>query len=79
MLLPVICVLILCAVFLLSVLPATEVSADLSSDQITHVVRRLSPFTEYKFSVSAKNIIGEGPSTEVTVKTNEQGKTPSVI
>ncbi|XP_073786318.1 phosphatidylinositol phosphatase PTPRQ isoform X2 [Danio rerio] len=56
----------------IEILPATEVSADLSSDQITHVVRRLSPFTEYKFSVSAKNIIGEGPSTEVTVKTNEQ-------
>uniref|UniRef100_A0A8C0YRV5 Protein tyrosine phosphatase receptor type Q n=1 Tax=Cyprinus carpio carpio TaxID=630221 RepID=A0A8C0YRV5_CYPCA len=54
------------------VLPATEETADLSSDHIMYVVRRLSPFTEYTFSVTAKNIIGEGPSTEVKVKTTEQ-------
>ncbi len=60
--------------FWLTVLPATEETADLSSDHIMYVVRRLSPFTEYTFSVMAKNIIGEGPSTEVTVKTTEQGK-----
>uniref|UniRef100_A0A671KH18 Phosphatidylinositol phosphatase PTPRQ-like n=1 Tax=Sinocyclocheilus anshuiensis TaxID=1608454 RepID=A0A671KH18_9TELE len=54
------------------VLPATEETADLSSDHIMYVVRRLSPFTDYTFSVTAKNIIGEGPSTEVTVKTTEQ-------
>uniref|UniRef100_A0A673KA08 Phosphatidylinositol phosphatase PTPRQ-like n=1 Tax=Sinocyclocheilus rhinocerous TaxID=307959 RepID=A0A673KA08_9TELE len=45
---------------------------NLSSDHIMYVVRRLSPFTEYTFRVTAKNIIGEGPSTEVTVKTTEQ-------
>ncbi|XP_052437936.1 phosphatidylinositol phosphatase PTPRQ isoform X2 [Carassius gibelio] len=56
----------------IEVLPATEETADLSSDQIMYIVRRLSPFTEYTFSVTAKNIIGEGPSTEVTVKTTEQ-------
>ncbi|XP_058607826.1 phosphatidylinositol phosphatase PTPRQ isoform X2 [Onychostoma macrolepis] len=56
----------------IEVLPATEETVDLSSDHIMYVVRRLSPFTEYKFSVTAKNIIGEGPSTEVTVKTTEQ-------
>uniref|UniRef100_A0A672PIW2 protein-tyrosine-phosphatase n=1 Tax=Sinocyclocheilus grahami TaxID=75366 RepID=A0A672PIW2_SINGR len=53
-------------------LPATEETADLSSDHIMYVVRRLSPFTKYTFSVTAKNIIGEGPATEVTVKTTEQ-------
>ncbi|XP_016339147.1 phosphatidylinositol phosphatase PTPRQ-like [Sinocyclocheilus anshuiensis] len=56
----------------IEVLPATEETADLLSDHIMYVVRRLSPFTEYTFSVTAKNIIGEGPSTEVTVKTTEQ-------
>ncbi|XP_073706317.1 phosphatidylinositol phosphatase PTPRQ [Garra rufa] len=56
----------------IEVLPPTEETADLSSNPIMHVVRRLSPFTEYKFSVTAKNIIGEGPFTEVTVKTTEQ-------
>uniref|UniRef100_A0A671LJN3 Phosphatidylinositol phosphatase PTPRQ-like n=1 Tax=Sinocyclocheilus anshuiensis TaxID=1608454 RepID=A0A671LJN3_9TELE len=55
-----------------TILPATEETADLLSDHIMYVVRRLSPFTEYTFSVTAKNIIGEGPSTEVTVKTTEQ-------
>ncbi|XP_048024016.1 phosphatidylinositol phosphatase PTPRQ isoform X2 [Megalobrama amblycephala] len=56
----------------IEVLPAIEEAADLSSDQLMYVVRRLSPFTEYTFSVSAKNIIGEGPSAQVTVKTTEQ-------
>ncbi|XP_043119890.1 LOW QUALITY PROTEIN: phosphatidylinositol phosphatase PTPRQ [Puntigrus tetrazona] len=56
----------------IEVLPATEETADLSSDHIMYVVRRLSPFTEYTFSVTAKNTIGEGPSTEVKVKTTEQ-------
>ncbi|XP_067276105.1 phosphatidylinositol phosphatase PTPRQ isoform X2 [Pseudorasbora parva] len=56
----------------IEVLPATEETADLSSNNIMYVVRRLSPFTEYMFSVSAKNIIGEGPSAQVTVKTTEQ-------
>ncbi|XP_077049965.1 phosphatidylinositol phosphatase PTPRQ isoform X2 [Siphateles boraxobius] len=56
----------------IEVLPAIEETADLSSDHIMYVVRRLSPFTEYTFSVSAKNIIGDGPSSQVTVKTTEQ-------
>ncbi|XP_050991467.1 phosphatidylinositol phosphatase PTPRQ [Labeo rohita] len=56
----------------IEVLPPTEETADLSSNNIMYVVRRLSPFTEYTFSVTARNIIGEGPFTEVTVKTTEQ-------
>jgi len=62
-----------------SVQPAIEETADLSSDHIMYVVRRLSPFTEYIFSVSATNIIGDGPSSQVTVKTTEQGKILSKI
>ncbi|KAA0715211.1 Phosphatidylinositol phosphatase PTPRQ [Triplophysa tibetana] len=56
----------------IEVLPATEETVEFSSDQMMYVIRRLSPFTEYKFSVTANNIIGEGPSTHVTVKTAEQ-------
>ncbi|XP_039510303.1 phosphatidylinositol phosphatase PTPRQ [Pimephales promelas] len=56
----------------IEVQPAIEETADLSSDHIMYVVRRLSPFTEYIFSVSATNIIGDGPSSQVTVKTTEQ-------
>ncbi|KAI7802135.1 putative phosphatidylinositol phosphatase PTPRQ-like [Triplophysa rosa] len=56
----------------IEVLPATEETVEFSFDQMVYVIRRLSPFTEYKFSVTANNIIGEGPSTQVTVKTAEQ-------
>ncbi|XP_051512787.1 phosphatidylinositol phosphatase PTPRQ-like [Myxocyprinus asiaticus] len=56
----------------IEVLPPTEEIVDLSSDRISYVVKRLSPFTEYKFGVTPYNIIGEGPSTQVIVKTTEQ-------
>ncbi|KAL7870971.1 hypothetical protein SRHO_G00084680 [Serrasalmus rhombeus] len=56
----------------IEVLPPTEEAVDLSSDHISYVVRRLSPFTEYAFSVSAYTIIGEGPATVIREKTTEQ-------
>uniref|UniRef100_A0A3B4EJR2 Protein tyrosine phosphatase receptor type Q n=1 Tax=Pygocentrus nattereri TaxID=42514 RepID=A0A3B4EJR2_PYGNA len=58
--------------FLWAVLPPTEDAVDLSSDHISYVVRRLSPFTEYAFSVSAYTVIGEGPATVIREKTTEQ-------
>ncbi|XP_036441297.1 phosphatidylinositol phosphatase PTPRQ [Colossoma macropomum] len=56
----------------IEVLPPTEEVVDLSSDHISYVVRRLSPFTEYDFSVAAYTIIGEGPATVIREKTTEQ-------
>ncbi|XP_051579937.1 LOW QUALITY PROTEIN: phosphatidylinositol phosphatase PTPRQ [Myxocyprinus asiaticus] len=56
----------------IEVLPPTEETVDLSYDRISYVVKRLSAFTEYKFGVMAYNIIGEGPTTQVIVKTTEQ-------
>ncbi|XP_037395653.1 phosphatidylinositol phosphatase PTPRQ isoform X2 [Pygocentrus nattereri] len=56
----------------IEVLPPTEDAVDLSSDHISYVVRRLSPFTEYAFSVSAYTVIGEGPATVIREKTTEQ-------
>ncbi|XP_055030835.2 phosphatidylinositol phosphatase PTPRQ [Misgurnus anguillicaudatus] len=56
----------------IEVLPATEETVDFLSNQMLYVVRRLSPFTDYKFSVTANNVMGEGPSSQVTVKTTEQ-------
>uniref|UniRef100_W5K8B6 Protein tyrosine phosphatase receptor type Q n=1 Tax=Astyanax mexicanus TaxID=7994 RepID=W5K8B6_ASTMX len=53
-------------------LPAAEEIMDLSSDHISYMVKRLSPFTEYNFSVSAYTTVGEGPSTLITEKTTEQ-------
>ncbi|XP_049339571.1 phosphatidylinositol phosphatase PTPRQ isoform X4 [Astyanax mexicanus] len=56
----------------IEVLPAAEEIMDLSSDHISYMVKRLSPFTEYNFSVSAYTTVGEGPSTLITEKTTEQ-------
>ncbi|XP_072551327.1 phosphatidylinositol phosphatase PTPRQ [Salminus brasiliensis] len=56
----------------IEVLPATEEIVDLSPDHISYVVKRLSPFTEYNFSVSAYTTVGEGPATLISEKTTEQ-------
>ncbi|XP_030646296.1 phosphatidylinositol phosphatase PTPRQ [Chanos chanos] len=56
----------------IEILPPNEEVVDLSSDPISYVVRRLSPFTEYNFSVSAYTLMGEGPATQITEKTKEQ-------
>ncbi|XP_062861138.1 phosphatidylinositol phosphatase PTPRQ [Trichomycterus rosablanca] len=56
----------------IEVLPATEELVDLSSSLMSYVVKSLSPFTEYNFSVSAYTTVGEGPATLITQKTREQ-------
>nr|XP_014343878.1 PREDICTED: phosphatidylinositol phosphatase PTPRQ [Latimeria chalumnae] len=56
----------------------TEVNAssynviDLSSEQLSYVVKHLMPDTEYAISMSAFTLVGEGPLTSVTVRTHEQ-------
>lgn len=59
---------------LCTVLPATEELVDLSSSDMSYVVKSLSPFTEYNFSISAYTSVGKGPATLITQKTREQGK-----
>ncbi|KAK3549019.1 hypothetical protein QTP70_025091, partial [Hemibagrus guttatus] len=58
----------------IEVLPPTEELVDLSSSHISYIVTRLSPFTDYNFSVSAFTTVGEGPATLIAQKTQEQGK-----
>ncbi|XP_041112261.1 phosphatidylinositol phosphatase PTPRQ-like [Polyodon spathula] len=45
---------------------------NLSAVQMSHVIKTLIPFTEYMFSVAASTDVGEGPSTNISVKTREQ-------
>ncbi|KAK1169211.1 hypothetical protein AOXY_G10174 [Acipenser oxyrinchus oxyrinchus] len=45
---------------------------NLSAEQMSHVIKTLIPFTEYMFSVAASTDVGEGPSTNISVKTREQ-------
>ncbi|XP_058244423.1 phosphatidylinositol phosphatase PTPRQ isoform X1 [Hemibagrus wyckioides] len=56
----------------IEVLPPTEELVDLSSNHISYIVTRLSPFTDYNFSVSAFTTVGEGPATLTAQKTKEQ-------
>ncbi|MCI4379489.1 hypothetical protein PGIGA_G00228910 [Pangasianodon gigas] len=56
----------------IEVLPPTEELVNLSSNHISYVVTRLSPFTDYNFSVSAFTTVGEGPATLIAQKTPEQ-------
>ncbi|XP_053355831.1 phosphatidylinositol phosphatase PTPRQ [Clarias gariepinus] len=56
----------------IEVLPPTEELVNLSSNHISYVVTRLSPFTDYNFSVSAFTIVGEGPAAWTAQKTPEQ-------
>lgn len=46
---------------------------DVLSEELSYLVSDLDPFTEYTFRVSASTTVGEGPTTDITEKTREQG------
>lgn len=43
------------------------------SEKLSYLVSDLNPFTEYRFRVTASTTAGEGPATNTTEKTSEQG------
>jgi len=43
------------------------------SEELSYLVSDLNPFTEYTFRVTASTPVGEGPATDITEKTREQG------
>ncbi|KAM4572267.1 phosphatidylinositol phosphatase PTPRQ-like isoform 3-T3 [Odontesthes bonariensis] len=49
-----------------------EEVVDVLSEELSYLVSDLSPFTEYKFRVTASTTVGEGPATDITEKTSEQ-------
>ncbi|XP_074868405.1 phosphatidylinositol phosphatase PTPRQ isoform X2 [Carettochelys insculpta] len=46
--------------------------AIVSDKQLSYTIKGLVPFTEYKISVSAFTIVGEGPPAVLTISTREQ-------
>lgn len=46
---------------------------DFLSEEFSYLVSDLSPFTDYIFRVTASTTVGEGPATDTTEKTREQG------
>lgn len=46
---------------------------DFWPQELSYVVSELNPFTEYTFRVTASTTVGEGPATDITEKTREQG------
>lgn len=46
---------------------------DVSSGELSYLVSDLNPFTDYTFRVTASTTVGEGPATNITEKTREQG------
>lgn len=44
-------------------------------EDLSYLVSDLRPFTDYTFRVAASTIVGEGPATDITEKTREQGWT----
>lgn len=47
---------------------------DVLSETLSYLVLDLNPFTEYTFRVTASTAVGEGPATDITEKTREQGE-----
>lgn len=47
---------------------------DVLSEDLSYLVSDLNPFTEYTFRVAASTTMGEGPATDITEKTREQGE-----
>lgn len=46
---------------------------DVMSEELSYLVSDLNPFTEYTFRVTASTTVGEGPATDTSEKTREQG------
>ncbi|XP_053319639.1 phosphatidylinositol phosphatase PTPRQ [Spea bombifrons] len=45
---------------------------DIEAEQLTYMVEKLTPYTEYMISVSAFTTVGEGPPTDIVLRTSEQ-------
>ncbi|XP_063783788.1 phosphatidylinositol phosphatase PTPRQ [Pseudophryne corroboree] len=45
---------------------------DIEAEQLSYTVEKLAPFTNYTISVSAFTTVGEGPPTDIVIRTNEQ-------
>ncbi|KAM4748839.1 phosphatidylinositol phosphatase PTPRQ [Rhinophrynus dorsalis] len=55
-----------------AVIETIKYGTNLEAEQLSYIVEKLTPFTEYIISVSAFTSVGEGPETDVVVRTSEQ-------
>ncbi|CAM9994968.1 unnamed protein product [Bubo scandiacus] len=49
-----------------------QYTINILSEELSYVIKDLVPFTDYKISVSAFTVVGEGPPSVLTVRTREQ-------
>ncbi|NXH29211.1 PTPRQ phosphatase, partial [Myiagra hebetior] len=49
-----------------------QYNIDILSEDLSYVIKGLTPFTDYTISVSAFTAVGEGPPSVLTVRTREQ-------
>ncbi|NWV59160.1 PTPRQ phosphatase, partial [Malurus elegans] len=49
-----------------------QYNIDISAEELSYVIKGLTPFTDYTISVSAFTAVGEGPPSVLTVRTCEQ-------
>ncbi|CAI9569388.1 unnamed protein product, partial [Staurois parvus] len=45
---------------------------NIEAEQLSYTVEKLAPFTDYTISVSAFTTVGEGPPTDIVIRTSEQ-------
>ncbi|KAM7056127.1 phosphatidylinositol phosphatase PTPRQ [Acridotheres tristis] len=49
-----------------------QYNIDILAEELSYVIKGLTPFTDYSISVSAFTAVGEGPPAVLTVRTHEQ-------
>ncbi|KAF2974736.1 hypothetical protein EK904_001603 [Melospiza melodia maxima] len=49
-----------------------QYNIDILAEELSYVIKGLTPFTDYTISVSAFTAVGEGPPSVLTVRTSEQ-------
>ncbi|XP_056430425.1 phosphatidylinositol phosphatase PTPRQ isoform X2 [Hyla sarda] len=55
-----------------TVVETVQDGIDIEAEQLSYTVEKLLPFTDYTISVSAFTTIGEGPPTDIVIRTSEQ-------
>ncbi|XP_069830095.1 phosphatidylinositol phosphatase PTPRQ isoform X3 [Dendropsophus ebraccatus] len=55
-----------------NVVETVQDGVDIEAEQLSYTVEKLLPFTDYTISVSAFTTVGEGPPTDIVIRTSEQ-------
>ncbi|XP_075130612.1 phosphatidylinositol phosphatase PTPRQ [Leptodactylus fuscus] len=55
-----------------TVVETVQDGIDIEAEQLSYTVEKLLPYTDYTISVSAFTTVGEGPPTDIVIRTSEQ-------